>query len=249
MNSEDLSLKLTIDINILKFWIHLQNLPDDIIAKQCLQLSKDMAEKNQPGISQKIKTLCDEYSSRSMILNENNGKTFITFISSVAQNLSKALINDQLLILASNRKLNFYNTSKTDTNRTEFLDAIKYPHHRSAVNKFRLGNHRLRIETGRYTVPETPEHLRICSLCHANEVENECHVGYVFLQSLYDTLRNKFFEKIIKRNFFNDLDVNSKKLFLFNYIDSFICKIRCSFYFCDYELYSLLCNFQSDLTN
>ena len=26
------------------------------IAKQCLHLSKDMAEKNQPGISQKIKT-------------------------------------------------------------------------------------------------------------------------------------------------------------------------------------------------
>ena len=66
MNSEDLSLKLTIDINILTFWIHSQNLPDDDIAKQCLQLSKDMAEKNQLGISQKIKTLCDEYSSRSM---------------------------------------------------------------------------------------------------------------------------------------------------------------------------------------
>ena len=61
-----LSLKLTIDINILKFWIHLQNLPDDNIARQCLHLSKDVAEKNQPGISQiKIKTLCDEYSLRS----------------------------------------------------------------------------------------------------------------------------------------------------------------------------------------
>ena len=124
MNPEDLSLKLTIDINILKFWIHFQNLPDDDIAKQCLQLSKDMAEKNQPGISQKIKTLCDEYSSRSMILNENNGKTLI---SSVAQNLSKALINHQLLILASNRKLNFYNTSKTDTNRTKFLACSTQP--------------------------------------------------------------------------------------------------------------------------
>ena len=127
MNPEDLSLKLTIDINILKFWIHLQNLPNDDIAKQCLQLSKDMAEKNQRGISQKIKTLCDEYSSRSMFLNENNGKTFGTFISSVAQNLSKALINHQLLILASRRTLNFYNTSKTDTNRTKFLACTTQP--------------------------------------------------------------------------------------------------------------------------
>ena len=40
---------------------------------------------------------------------------------SVAQNLSKALINHELLILVSNRKFNFYNTFKTDTNRTEFL--------------------------------------------------------------------------------------------------------------------------------
>ena len=86
-----------------------------------------MAEKNQPGITQKIKTLCDEYRSRSMILNENNGKTFGKFISSVAQNLSKVLINHQLLILASNRKLNFYNTSKTDTNRTKFLACSTQP--------------------------------------------------------------------------------------------------------------------------
>jgi len=63
--------------------------PDDI-AKQCLQLSKGMAEKNQAGISKKIKILCNDYSSRFIFLNENNGKTLI---SSVAQNLSKALIN------------------------------------------------------------------------------------------------------------------------------------------------------------
>ena len=133
-----LSLKVTIDINMLKCWIHLQNPPHDNIAKQCLQISKDMAEKNQPGISQEIKTLCDEYSSGSMILKENNGKTLI---SSVAQNLSKAFIDHQPLIMSSNRKLNFYNTFKRDTNRTEFPDAIKNPLHRSAVNKFRLGNH------------------------------------------------------------------------------------------------------------
>ena len=47
-----------------------------------------MAEKNQPGISQKIKILCSKYSLRFMILNEDNGKTPI---SSVARNLSKAL--------------------------------------------------------------------------------------------------------------------------------------------------------------
>ena len=87
-----LSLKLTIDINILKFWIHLQNLPDDWYRKAVFSTFKGYGWKKISEASQKIKTLCDEYSSRSMILNENNGKTLI---SSVAQNLSKALINYQ----------------------------------------------------------------------------------------------------------------------------------------------------------
>ena len=129
-----------------------------------------------------------------------------------------------------NRKHNFYNTFKRDTNRTEFVDAIKNPLRRFAINKFRLGNHRLRIETGRYIVPKTPEHLRICSLRQSNEAENECHV--MLSCTLYDTLRNKFFDEIItKYNFFNDSDVKSKSLFLFNNIDPFICKSVAAFIF------------------
>ena len=44
-----LSLKLAIDTNILKFYIHLQALADDNIARQCLQFSMDMPEKTQSG--------------------------------------------------------------------------------------------------------------------------------------------------------------------------------------------------------
>ena len=30
------------DITIIKFWIHLENQPENSIAKQCLQISKDL---------------------------------------------------------------------------------------------------------------------------------------------------------------------------------------------------------------
>ena len=84
----------------------------------------------------------------------------------------------------------------------------------SALNKFRLANHQLRNETGRYTVLKTPEHLRICSLCQANVVENECHV--MFYRILCDKLRDKFFNEITEKyNFFKDLNERSKLLFLF----------------------------------
>lgn len=38
--------------SIIKFWIHLQSLLDNNIAKRCLQFSKEMAGKNQPGLMQ-----------------------------------------------------------------------------------------------------------------------------------------------------------------------------------------------------
>ena len=85
-------------------------------------------------------------------------------------------------------------------------------------------------ETGRYTVPKTPEHLRICSLCQANEVENECHV--MFCCTLYDTLlNNSFLMNSFNNNFFYDVDVKSKILFLFHNIDPFICKSVAAFIF------------------
>ena len=71
--------------------------------------------------------------------------------------------------------------------KTGCLDMINNPHHRITINKFRLGNHKLRIETGRHTIPKTPINLRICLFCHSNEVENEIH--FLFSCQLYDGLR------------------------------------------------------------
>ena len=62
---------------------------------------------------------------------------------------SGMLVN-QLKLIATNRKLNFYASFRKDTRKTGCLDVINNPHHRIAINKFRLGNHELRIETGRH---------------------------------------------------------------------------------------------------
>ena len=70
----------------------------------------------------------------------------------------------------------------------------------SAINKFSLGNHRLRIETGRYTVPKTLKHVRICSLCRANELESECHVIFFFFFVLcMIRFATNFFDEITKK--------------------------------------------------
>ena len=125
--------------------------------------------------------------------------------------MRKASIDHQLLLLNSNRKLCFYTLFKRDTTKTDSLDAIKKPLHRTAINKFRLGNHQLHIETGRHTVPKTPEKLRICTLCQSNAVENESHV--LFSCTLYNDFRSKFFDELLEN--INSLKTKySKILFL-----------------------------------
>ena len=88
-----LSLKLAIDTNILKFYIHLQSLPDNNIARECLQLSMDMPEKTQTRMPLKVKNLCDKYNPSSMILNMDNSKTFT---SHIVGNIYKASTEHQL---------------------------------------------------------------------------------------------------------------------------------------------------------
>ena len=64
-----LSLKAKIDINIIKFWLHLESLPEDNIAKQCLYLSKEMTDKNQLSIVQRVKSLCNLFNLNISNLN------------------------------------------------------------------------------------------------------------------------------------------------------------------------------------
>jgi len=75
-----LPVKLAIETSVTKFWIHLQGLPENNIAKQYLKLSREMADKNQTGLMQKIYQLCIKYNSSPIKLNENNEKIFTSHI-------------------------------------------------------------------------------------------------------------------------------------------------------------------------
>ena len=61
----------------------------------------------------------------------------------------------------TNEKLKFYSILKNETNYSEFINHIRNPEHRRVASKFRIGNHNLKIETGRFTIPKTPEVYRL----------------------------------------------------------------------------------------
>ena len=81
--------------------------------------------------------------------------------------------------------------------KATFLDMTKNPQHRITITKLRLGNHHLHNETGRHSIPKTPENLRLCSFCSTNEIENEIH--FLFICKLYDCWHIKLFNEITEK--------------------------------------------------
>ena len=73
-----------------------------------------------------------------------------------------------------------------------FLNEAK----RVIITKWRLSNHRLKIETDRYITPKIPHEERKCSVCPV--VEDEHHV--LLNCSLYTTFREKFRKLLVRNN-------------------------------------------------
>ena len=78
------------------------------------------------------------------------------------------------LTLQHSKKLEFYNTFKTEFEYTlsYYLDFTKKKiTNRKALVKLRIGNHKLMIESGRYD--QIPRENRLCPSCRSNEIEDE----------------------------------------------------------------------------
>ena len=93
-------------------------------------------------------------------------------------------------------KLSFYNTFKKDYKLEEYLTQIKQPQRR-AYTKFRICNHKLQIEYGRYQKIHRDE--IICKRCNSKSVENEYHFAlecqrYEALRNNSNNIRNSLFQ-------------------------------------------------------
>ena len=107
-----------------------------------------MAEENKSGLINKINLLSTQLNIHKQSVNFKNPSTFL---SKAENTLSKHLKNHQLNLIRTNKKLKFYSIFKNETNHSEFINHIRNPEHRRVASKFRIGNHNLKIETGRFT--------------------------------------------------------------------------------------------------
>ena len=88
-------------------------------------------------------------------------------------------------------KLRTYRKFKRNYKREEYLSAVKNIKHRISMTKFRISDHCLEIEKGRYTRPYTKPEDRVCiKLCN-NAVEDEAH--FLFICPRYSNEREELF--------------------------------------------------------
>ena len=91
-------------------------------------------------------------------------------------------------------KLSLYGVIKTRCRYERYLDL--YPSFRHII-KFRLSDHILPVERGRYARPQLPRMLRLCTLCK-NGIGDEMHALFICDNSELRSLRDNFLNQITK---------------------------------------------------
>ena len=190
---------------------HINELPDSSIAKQTSYISKRLYlhgkssfHLNAANIIKNIYPNIDETVDIENFVQDNNVSHFVK------------LIKDKYTLFWKNQiknstKLSFYSTFKKDYNLEEYLNIIKDPNRRRLFSKFRISNHKLEIELGRYK--NTPRNERFCKCCDKSAVEDEFH--FSFECQKYETLRQNS-HNILKEYFTIDITRDSRRTLLSN---------------------------------
>ena len=206
------SIKIDIDMKILKYWIHLDSLDDNKIVKQAFLMSRTQSDSRHKSFHSYI---------RGLLHNIGRPKTEILYplnfnINNGVNKLKEKYINLWRQKLQNSEKLSFYKEIKIKYEPENYLMSERNISFRKEVTKLRISNHDLMIERGRYFSPKLPRDERFCSTCSDNKIEDEKH--FIIDCDFYNQERNalSLWFLTVKNIDFNQLDLNKKIEILFN---------------------------------
>ena len=132
------------------------------------------------------------------IVNQNKDKNNRLIYKQNLENSYENLYNDKILNLQENSKLQLFKKIKKSYNFEPYLLSQNFEY-RQLISKFRISDHCLLIETGRYR--KIPRDLRLCT--HCDVLDDEFH--FFFKCKINEQLRNEFLNEN-KYNNLNDID-------------------------------------------
>ena len=176
-------LKLNIDQKILNYILHLKAQPEDTIVHQAFRISKQLHSKGQNGFYTNVTNLLKQQNN---IIDDIRTKNDVNLYATKSRKTYVELWKNRL---ENSKKLEFYKTLKKEYNCEQYLNIIDDPLQRRDYAKFRISNHNLMIEYGRYGNTKVPKESRLCLICNTNQIEDERHL--IFSCSCYNKHRTK----------------------------------------------------------
>lgn len=207
----------------VKFWHRLNILDTNTFVKKSYLDDIIMNHKNYSGWSHCIYNIMNNFGMGDIW--ENQADPDLTanhFFTHQMYNLYK---EQWLKAVKYSSKLKNYAKFKVDFNIENYLLFMPTKSRRN-FTKFRISNHNLSIETGRYTNPKTPPEHRMCLFCLNNCVEDEFH--FLLNCPFYTVERESLLDKL-KFLDINDFECEESFVSLMSSTDYDVCTILCKY--------------------
>ena len=181
-------LPLIVPINqkIMKYFVYLNNKNNSSIVKQALLMSKNLHSINNSGFYSNFINMIEQYHSTNVDLESFDNDT----VKRYSTYMKEKYIYFWQHTVEHSKKLEFYKVFKDEYSTSDYLHQLRNFNERRNLVKFKVSNHKLMIELGRYQRDHIPRENRLCPLCKSNQVENESH--FLFQCSRYSFQRQTF---------------------------------------------------------
>ena len=174
----------------MKYVVYLNNKDNDSIVKQSFLMSKNLHSINNSGFYSNFINLIEHYH----LPNFDPESLDNDRIRQYTANMKEKYISFWRHSLEHSRKLEFYKVFKDEYSTSDYLQQLRNFNERRNLVKFKLSNHKLMIELGRYQTDHISRENRLCPLCKSNQVENETH--FLLDCSKYSLQRRTFLNRI-----------------------------------------------------
>ena len=161
--------------NMMSFWLHIINSPPNSLVNIAYRTDLDLTDKgNKTTWSANFRMILKYFGFEHVWNNQStlSISRLIHAFHKVVKNRFEKYWSESM---NNSSKLRTYRTFKTVFGTEPYLNNSKLFRIRRLITKFRVSNHRLEIEIGRYTDPKTPLEERICKNCNLNKIEDEYH--------------------------------------------------------------------------
>ena len=192
-------------VAMFSYWLRLENVHANSLLHHAFKESTSLSTN---GINSWFSTI--DYLKNKIGLNFNTYKNMkpTKFKSELKKRLRQIFFSYWHTLrdkLKEAGKLSTYFDIKDNFHMEKYLHIKKFQY-RQAFCKLRISAHNLRIETGRYEKERNDigqnikldRSKRVCQLCNADEVEDECH--FLLTCSLYNKERETLLNDIYKDN-------------------------------------------------